>query len=65
MAETQSTQTRPGFIWLIAAVRRDALPLRATLHHIPAITEQEARRQLARDHVCFFAGRIRQEVRHA
>ena len=29
---------------------------------IAAETEQEARRSLARDHVCFFAGRIRLEV---
>lgn len=65
MAETQSNQTRPDFIWLIVAVRRDSLPVRATLHHIPAISEQEARRKLARDHVCFFAGRILQEMRHA
>ncbi|WP_419963031.1 host cell division inhibitor Icd-like protein [Pantoea vagans] len=65
MADTQSIQTRPDFIWLIVTVRRDAIPVRATLHHIPAISEQEARRKLARDHVCFFAGRIRQEMRHA
>ncbi|MCF0350995.1 host cell division inhibitor Icd-like protein [Klebsiella pneumoniae] len=30
----------------------------AKIHHIAAETEQEARRILARDHVCFFAGRI-------
>ncbi|EEZ5657186.1 host cell division inhibitor Icd-like protein, partial [Escherichia coli] len=37
----------------------------AKIHHIAAETEQEARRSLAREHVTFFAGRIRQEVRHA
>ncbi|HCM9220586.1 TPA: host cell division inhibitor Icd-like protein [Enterobacter hormaechei subsp. steigerwaltii] len=55
---TQNTQ----FIWLIAAVRRDMPTITAKIHHIAAETEQEARRILARDHVCFFAGRIRLEV---
>lgn len=55
---TQNTQ----FIWLIAAVRRDMPTITAKIHHIAAETEQEARRSLARDHVCFFAGRIRLEV---
>jgi hypothetical protein len=36
--------------------------LTAKIHHIAADNEHEARRTLARDHVCFFAGRIRQEV---
>ncbi|WP_419719922.1 host cell division inhibitor Icd-like protein [Klebsiella pneumoniae] len=49
----------PQFIWLIAAVRRDMPTITAKIHHIAAETEQEARRSLARDHVCFFAGRIR------
>lgn len=49
----------PQFIWLIAAVRRDMPTITAKIHHIAAETEQEARRILARDHVCFFAGRIR------
>ena len=52
----------PQFIWLIAAVRRDTPTITAKIHHIAAETEQEARRSLARDHVCFFAGRIRLEV---
>lgn len=52
----------PQFIWLIAAVRRDMPTITAKIHHIAAETEQEARRILARDHVCFFAGRIRLEV---
>lgn len=52
----------PQFIWLIAAVRRDMPTITAKIHHIAAETEQEARRTLARDHVCFFAGRIRLEV---
>lgn len=55
----------PQFIWLIAAVRRDMPTITAKIHHIAAESEQEARRTLARDHVCFFAGRIRQEVAHA
>ncbi|HHO9851497.1 TPA: host cell division inhibitor Icd-like protein [Escherichia coli] len=58
---TTPTQ-KPSFIWLIAAVRRDMLTITAKIHHIAAETEQEARRILARDHVCFFAGRIRLEV---
>ncbi|MCY2234398.1 host cell division inhibitor Icd-like protein [Klebsiella pneumoniae] len=37
----------------------------AKIHHIAAASEREARRSLARDHVCFFAGRIRLEVAHA
>ena len=52
----------PQFIWLIAAVRRDMPTITAKIHHIVAETEREARRTLARDHVCFFAGRIRLEV---
>ena len=52
----------PQFIWLIAAVRRDMPTITAKIHHIAAETEREARRTLARDHVCFFAGRIRLEV---
>ena len=55
---TQNSQ----FIWLIAAVRRDMPTITAKIHHIAAETEREARRTLARDHVCFFAGRIRLEV---
>lgn len=61
---TTPTQN-PQFIWIIAAVRRDMPTITAKIHHIAAETEQEARRTLARDHVCFFAGRIRQEVAHA
>ncbi len=52
----------PQFIWLIAAVRRDMPTITAKIHHIAAETEREARRTLAQDHVCFFAGRIRLEV---
>lgn len=52
----------PQFIWLIAAVRRDMPTITAKIHHIAAETEKEARRSLAQDHVCFFAGRIRLEV---
>nr|EKZ9768710.1 host cell division inhibitor Icd-like protein [Klebsiella variicola] len=58
MLATTPTQ-KPSFIWLIAAVRRDMPTITAKIHHIAAETEQEARRSLARDHVCFFAGRIR------
>lgn len=51
-------QTRPTFIWLIAAVRRDCPTVTAKIHHIPANSEREARLSLAGDYVCFFAGRI-------
>lgn len=61
---TTPTQ-KPQFIWLIAAVRRDMPTITAKIHHIAAETEQEARRILARDHVCFFAGRIRTGGAHA
>lgn len=62
---TAPTQPQTKFIWLIAAVRRDMPIISAKIHHIAAATEREARRTLAREHVCFFAGRIRQEVAHA
>lgn len=58
MLATTPTQ-KPSFIWLIAAVRRDMPTITAKIHHIAAETEKEARRSLAREHVCFFAGRIR------
>lgn len=64
MLATTPTQN-PQFIWLIAAVRRDYPTITAKIHHIAAETEQEARRILARDHVCFFAGRIRTGGAHA
>lgn len=57
MATTLAPVT-PEFIWIIAAVRRDCPTIKAVIHHIPAVSEQEARRTLAREHVCFFAGRI-------
>lgn len=61
---TTPTQN-PQYIWIIAAVRRDMPTITAKIHHIAAPTEREARRSLVRDHVCFFAGRIRLEVAHA
>lgn len=61
MLATIPTQN-PQFIWLIAAVRRDMPTITAKIHHVAAESEREARRTLARDHVCFFAGRIRLEV---
>nr|WP_193757719.1 host cell division inhibitor Icd-like protein [Pluralibacter gergoviae] len=64
MLATTPTQ-KPQFIWIIAAVRRDIPTISAQIHHIAASSEREARRSLARDHVCFFAGRIRLEVAHA
>ena len=64
MLATTPTQ-KPSFIWIIAAVRRDMPTITAKIHHIAAETEQEARRSLARDHVCFFAGRIRTGGAHA
>lgn len=64
MLATTPTQ-KPQFIWIIAAVRRDIPTISAKIHHITAPSEREARRLLARDHICFFAGRIRMEVAHA
>ncbi|RNT17824.1 host cell division inhibitor Icd-like protein [Enterobacter hormaechei] len=61
MLATTPTQN-PQFIWLIAAVRRDMPTITAKIHHVVAESEREARRTLAQDHVCFFAGRIRLEV---
>lgn len=61
MLATTPTQ-KPQFIWLIAAVRRDMPTITAKIHHVAAESEREARQTLARDHVCFFAGRIRLEV---
>ncbi len=61
MMATTHTQN-PQFIWIIATVRRDCPTIKPVLYHIPAVSEHEARRILARDHVCFFAGRIRQKV---
>lgn len=52
------TLSRPQFIWLIAAVRRDYPTITAKIHRIAADSEHEARRQLARENVCFFAGRL-------
>ncbi len=60
---TTPTQ-KPSFIWLIAAVRRDMPTITAKIHHIAAESERDARRSLVRDHICFFAGRIRMEVAH-
>ncbi|WP_241596510.1 host cell division inhibitor Icd-like protein [Rosenbergiella epipactidis] len=54
-----------SFIWIIAAVRRDCPTIKATIHHIAASTEREARLSLVKEHVCFFAGRINQGVAHA
>nr|WP_170844028.1 host cell division inhibitor Icd-like protein [Pluralibacter gergoviae] len=64
MLATIPTQ-KSQFIWIIAAVRRDIPTISAKIHHVAAPTEREARRTLARDHICFFAGRIRVEVAHA
>ncbi|EHQ9988518.1 host cell division inhibitor Icd-like protein [Escherichia coli] len=61
MLATTPTQ-KPQFIWIIAAVRRDCPTITAKIHHIAAESERDARRSLVRDHVCFFAGRIRLEV---
>lgn len=62
---TTPTQN-PQFIWIIAAIRRDIEPVTVNIFHVTAISEREARRTLVRDHVCFFAGRIRlTEVDHA
>ncbi|TLU68310.1 host cell division inhibitor Icd-like protein [Enterobacter sp. MF024] len=59
---TAPVQSQTKFIWIIAAVHRDTPIITAQLHRIAAESEQEARRALAHDHVCFFAGRIRQEA---
>ncbi len=58
---TQSTQ----FIWIIAAIRRDSQSATVKIFHVTAASEREARSTLVRDHICFFAGRIRLEVAHA
>lgn len=63
MLATTPTQ-KPQFIWIIAAVRRDCPTITAKIHHIAAESERDARRSLVRDHICFFAGRIRMEVAH-
>lgn len=56
----------PKFIWIIAAIRRDSQSVTVKIFHVTAVSEREARRTLVRDHVCFFAGRIRlTEVDHA
>ncbi|HCT1899679.1 TPA: host cell division inhibitor Icd-like protein [Klebsiella aerogenes] len=56
----------PQFIWIIAAIRRDSQSVTVKIFHVTAVSEREARRTLVRDHVCFFAGRIRlTEVDHA
>lgn len=63
---TQNSGTDPvSFIWIIAAVRRDSPTIKVKIYHITAATEQEARRTLAKDHICFFAGRIAQGVDYA
>ncbi|MEH8843085.1 host cell division inhibitor Icd-like protein [Klebsiella pneumoniae] len=62
---TTPTQN-PQFIWIIAAIRRDIESVTVKIFHVAAVSEREARRTLVRDHVCFFAGRIRlTEVDHA
>lgn len=61
---TTPTQN-PQFIWIIAAIRRDMPTTTPKIHHIAACSEHEARSSLVRDHICFFAGRIRLEVAHA
>lgn len=55
---TPNLATKPVFVWLIAAVRRDSDIRTAKIHHITAATEREARQTLVREHVCFFAGRL-------
>nr|WP_277753658.1 host cell division inhibitor Icd-like protein [Rosenbergiella collisarenosi] len=60
----KSGNEQQSFIWIIAAIRRDCPTIKATIHHIVAPTEREARLSLVKDHVCFFAGRINQAVSH-
>ncbi len=57
--DLNSEAQQPSFIWLIAAVPRNCQTITAKIHHIEAQSEREARQSLARDHVTFFAGRIR------
>nr|WP_241624698.1 host cell division inhibitor Icd-like protein [Rosenbergiella epipactidis] len=61
----KSGNEQQSFIWIIAAIRRDCPTIKATIHHIAAPTEREARLSFVKDHVCFFAGRINQAVSHA
>lgn len=64
-SHTLNTGTElPSFIWIIAAVRRDCQTITAQIHHIEAESEREARQTLAREHVTFFAGRIRKGGAH-
>ncbi|BBJ87667.1 host cell division inhibitor Icd-like protein [Raoultella ornithinolytica] len=67
-AATMATTLTPktSFIWIIAAIRRDSQSATVKIFHVTAASEREARHTLVRDHVCFFAGRIRlTEVDHA
>ncbi len=57
-----TTPTQTAIYLIIAAVRRDCPTITAKIHHIVAESERDARRSLVRDHVCFFAGRIRMEA---
>ncbi|HBQ6874974.1 TPA: host cell division inhibitor Icd-like protein [Klebsiella pneumoniae subsp. pneumoniae] len=66
MATTPTPTQNPQFIWIIAAILRDSQFVTVKIFHVTAVSEREARRTLVRDHICFFAGRIRlTEVDHA
>lgn len=58
MAIYKSTQTRPKFTYLFLAVRRAELKSKPHRAEVTATSEREARQQLARDFVLFFAGRL-------
>lgn len=62
MAELQSTQTRPEFIWRFLALSA----IGCNVIHITATTEREAREQSPDECVMVFAGRLPvSEVSHA
>jgi hypothetical protein len=54
---TTPTQSKQ-FIWIIAAVRHDSSIVKPVIHHIVALSEHEARRELVLENICFFAGRL-------
>ncbi len=55
---TTLTPTHPTFCFLFAAVRRSALTASPRMVRTVADSERNARRQLARDYVLSFAGRL-------
>ena len=65
MAGSQHTQTHPKFTWRFLSASERYPTAKPLVIYVNASSEQESRRILARDHVCFFAGRIRTGGAHA